>query len=67
MDAGEAREVIIKEYKKDVRGRDWESFYYDERAICRRLATCPGVAPFVGVGFVLVQPQTLKLVFDPRI
>ena len=43
------RSVILKEYKKNVRGRDWFSFYADERAICRKLAGCPGVAPFVGV------------------
>jgi hypothetical protein len=35
-------EAVVKEYKKDVRGRDWFSFYFDERAICRRLANCPG-------------------------
>lgn len=48
-DDSRAREVVVKEYKKDVRGRDWQSFYNDELAICRRLVGCPGVAPFVGV------------------
>uniref|UniRef100_A0A7S0SXQ9 Protein kinase domain-containing protein n=1 Tax=Mantoniella antarctica TaxID=81844 RepID=A0A7S0SXQ9_9CHLO len=50
VEGGEqSREVIIKEYKKNVRGRDWFSFYSDERAICRRLVGCTGVAPFIGV------------------
>ena len=43
--------AIAKAYKKNVRGRDWFSFYADERAVCRRLAEvgCAGVAPFLGV------------------
>ena len=41
--------AVLKEYRRDVRGRDWFSFYADERAMCRRLVGCPGVAPFVGV------------------
>ena len=41
--------AVLKEYRRDVRGRDWFSFYADERAMCRRLVECPGVAPFVGV------------------
>ncbi|MDA9097893.1 protein kinase [bacterium] len=43
--------VIAKAYKKTVRGRDWFSFYCDERTVCRRLSetNCPGVAPFLGV------------------
>ena len=34
-----------------TRGRDWFSFYADERATCRRLKEtgCEGVAPFLGV------------------
>jgi serine/threonine protein kinase len=45
------RRCVAKQYKRDVRGRDWFSFYADERATCRRLAEdgCVGVAPFVGV------------------
>ena len=43
------RDVVVKEYKKSVRGRDWYSFYCDERDICRRLVGCAGVAPFAGV------------------
>ena len=42
-------DVVLKQYRRDVRGRDWFSFYADERAMCRRLRECPGVAPFVGV------------------
>ena len=42
-------DAVLKEYRRDVRGRDWFSFYADERAMCRRLVECPGVAPFVGV------------------
>ena len=30
--------AIAKAYKRNVRGRDWFSFYADERAVCRRLA-----------------------------
>ena len=43
--------AIAKAYKRNVRGRDWFSFYADERAVCRRLAEvgCAGVAPFLGV------------------
>ena len=48
---GSCENVIAKAYKKNVRGRDWFSFYADERATCRRLAetNCAGVAPFLGV------------------
>ena len=48
---GSSQNVIAKAYKKNVRGRDWFSFYADERATCRRLAetNCAGVAPFLGV------------------
>ena len=42
-------DVVLKQYRRDVRGRDWFSFYADERAMCRRLRDRPGVAPFVGV------------------
>lgn len=50
-DDGTCVDVIAKAYKKNVRGRDWFSFYADERATCRRLAEvkCAGVAPFMGV------------------
>ena len=50
-DDGTLVDVIAKAYKKNVRGRDWFSFYADERATCRRLAevNCSGVAPFMGV------------------
>ena len=48
---GTSERVIAKAYKKNVRGRDWFSFYADERATCRRLKEtgCEGVAPFLGV------------------
>lgn len=48
---GASERVVAKAYKKNVRGRDWFSFYADERATCRRLkeAGCVGVAPFLGV------------------
>ena len=48
---GASENVVAKAYKKNVRGRDWFSFYADERATCRRLkeAGCVGVAPFLGV------------------
>ena len=42
-------DVVLKQYRRDVRGRDWFSFYADVRAMCRRLRDRPGVAPFVGV------------------
>jgi serine/threonine protein kinase len=50
-DDGTCVDVIAKAYKKNVRGRDWFSFYADERATLRRLAevNCSGVAPFMGV------------------
>jgi len=50
-DDGTLVDVIAKAYKKNVRGRDWFSFYADERATLRRLAevNCSGVAPFMGV------------------
>ena len=31
----------LKQYRRDVRGRDWFSFYADERAMCRRLRRSP--------------------------
>ena len=45
------RRCVAKQYKRDVRGRDWFSFYADAARRCRRLAEdgCVGVAPFVGV------------------
>jgi len=45
------KNVIIKNYKKNVHSRDWFSFYVDERTTCRRLfdVGCVGVAPFFGV------------------
>lgn len=48
---GTSERVVAKAYKKNVRGRDWFSFYADERATCRRLKEtgCEGVAPFLGV------------------
>ena len=50
-DDGTCVDVIAKAYKKNVRGRDWFSFYADERSTLRRLAevNCSGVAPFMGV------------------
>ena len=45
------KNVIVKNYKKNVHSRDWFSFYVDERTTCRRLfdVGCVGVAPFFGV------------------